>query len=178
MNKAIFIDKDGTLVEYIPYEEKPKAEDILRNILMEDEVVEGLKYLQRKGFKLIIVSNQPWIAKGHVTTEEIENLFKELVLKLINKGVNISDYFFCPHQTSDNCECKKPKPKMIFDAAKKHNVDLSKSFMIGDMDLDIKTGEKAGIKTFLVLTGRGESFKDIVYPTYILKNINEINKIL
>jgi histidinol-phosphate phosphatase family protein len=173
MNSAIFIDKDGTLVDCKGYPEIIPVDKILEN-----DVLEGLKYLQEKGYKLIIISNQPWIAKGRIAKEGIEEVFKSLVKKFHAKGIEITDYFYCPHQTSDNCECKKPKPKMIFDAAKKHDIDLQKSFFVGDMDKDVNAGKNAGIKTILVKTGKGKYFLDKVQPDFIIENLNAITTIL
>jgi D-glycero-D-manno-heptose 1,7-bisphosphate phosphatase len=184
MNKAFFLDKDGTLVDNsnypkkIPTDKKLGLDFIPSDKLLEDDVIEGLKYIQKKGYKLFIVSNQPWITKGHLDIKEVESIFQNLVEKLRLQGIFIEEYFYCPHQTSDNCECKKPKPKMIFDAAKKYEINLDESYMVGDMDLDILTGQNAGTKTILVLTGCGKEFKNIAKPTYILKNLNEIIKIL
>lgn len=184
MNKAFFIDKDGTLVDNskcprtIPTNKKLGLDVIPSDKLLENDVLEGLKYIQEKGYKLFIVSNQSWIAKGHLNTYEVENVFKSLVEKLRLQDIFIEEYLYCPHQSSDNCDCKKPKPKMILDAAKKHEINLKESYFVGDMDLDILTGQNAGTKTILVLTGRGNDFKDIVKSTYILKNINKIIEIL
>jgi len=176
--KAAFIDKDGTLVEYRRYGENPSARDILDDVLMENEILNGLIHLQNKGFKFIIVSNQPFVSRGNVTEKQMDGLFLDLILKLRVRGIEIFDCFYCPHQESDYCECRKPKAGMILDAAKKHDIDLTESFMIGDTDKDVLAGKSAGIKTVLVLTGEGEKFRNIVQPTHIVKNINEIINII
>jgi D,D-heptose 1,7-bisphosphate phosphatase len=172
MEKAIFLDKDGTLVDNWGYPEIIPTDDIL-----EGHILQGLKHAQEKGYKMIIISNQPWIAKGKMTKKEVENVFKNLISKLEKKGIKIDDYFYCPHQSLDNCECKKPKPSMIFQAAKKHNINLSQSFMVGDSDFDIAAGKNARVKTALVLTGNGKNFLN-TEPDYILQNINELKNIL
>jgi len=173
MKGAIFLDKDGTLVDNSKYPEVIPSDEILEN-----DVIEGLKYLQNKGYRLIIVSNQPSIAKGRLTKEEIENIFKSVVSKLNEKGVIIDDYFYCPHQSSDNCMCKKPKPSMILEAAKKHDIDLLSSYIIGDMDADVLAGKNAGVKSILVMTGNGKDFVGKVNADYVIKNLNEINKVI
>lgn len=173
MNKAFFIDKDGTIVDNSKYPKIIPSDEIL-----EDKVIEGLRYLEEKDYKLIIISNQPWISKGKMSKDEVEDIFKSLVKKLKDKGIKIEDYFYCPHKNEDECLCRKPKPGMILKAAEKHNIDLEKSFMIGDTDKDIIAGKEAGIKTILVETGHDKKFKSIVSPTYILKNLNEIARIL
>ncbi len=173
MNKAFFVDKDGTLVDNSGYPEIIPSDGLLEN-----DVVEGLKYLQKKEYKIILISNQPWIAKGRMSIEEVEQVFQSLILKLSSFGVKIEDYYYCPHQTSDNCNCKKPKPQLIKDAANKHNINLNNSFMIGDMEDDILTGKNAGIKTILVLTGNGRKYKENNNADYTIKNINEVINII
>lgn len=173
MNKAVFIDKDGVIVDNSGY-----PEIIPTNILLKDNILEGLRYIKEKGFKLIIISNQPWISKGRMKKEEVENVFINIIKDLKDNNIEIDDYFYCPHKKEDNCECKKPKPKMIFDAAIKHNIDLNSSYMIGDMADDILAGKNANIKTILVLTGRGKDFVGKLNEDYVIKNINEIYKII
>lgn len=173
MEKAIFLDKDGTLVDNSQYpREIPKDE------LLEKDILSGLRYLQNKRYKLFILSNQPWIAKKKMSEREAIEIFESVVAKLGKKGIKIDDYLYCPHQTSDNCECKKPKPFLVFRAAEKYNLDLNQSYIIGDMDLDILTGKNSNMKSILVLTGRGKEFKDIVQADYVINNLNEISKIL
>ena len=173
MNKAFFIDKDGTLIDNSKYPEVVPTDE-----LMEDDVLEGLKHIQSRGYKLIIISNQPCIAKRLKTKEEVEDIFKRIVSRLKEKGIYIDDYFYCPHQSSDNCDCKKPSPTLILQAAKKHNIDLSKSFIMGDMDADIIAGKNAGLKSILVLTGRGKDYKEGVEADYTIKNTNEVKNII
>lgn len=175
MNKAFFIDKDGTLVDNSGYPDIIPSDEILY-----EDVIEGLRHIQIKGYKIIIVSNQPWIAKGKMSREEVEDVFKSLIEKLSERKIKIDDYYYCPHQSSDNCDCKKPSPKMIFEAARKHNIHLIESYTVGDMDSDIYAGINAGTKTILVKTGRGKDFigklNDKVYKT--LNNLNEIRDVL
>lgn len=172
MSGAFFIDKDGTLVDNSSYPPIIPCDEI-----MEEEVLEGLRYVKSKGYKIIIISNQPWVAKGKMAMEEVENIFRSLLEKLMKNGVEIDDYFYCPHQSSDNCDCKKPKPKLLIDAAKKHNIDLSQSFMVGDMDADVLLGKNAGIKSVLVKTGHGKEYLDIG-ADYVLDNVNALRELV
>lgn len=172
MNKALFLDKDGTLVDNSGY-----PEIIPKDILLKNDILEGLKYAQEKEYKLIIISNQPWISEKKLTKKETEEIFLSVINQLNNFGIKIHDYFYCPHQTSDNCDCKKPKPKMIFEAAKKHNINLEKSFMIGDMDTDINTAKNSKIKSILVKTGRGKDFLN-QEANFIITNLNQIKEII
>jgi D-glycero-D-manno-heptose 1,7-bisphosphate phosphatase len=169
--KAIFLDKDGTLVSIEGYPDTIPTDTLMA------EVVDGLRYLQERGYKLIIISNQPWISKGRLSVDETEGIFLRLIAKLNSFGVKIDDYFYCPHQTTDGCGCKKPNPKMILDAAKKHNVVLMKSFMVGDMDADIIAAKNAGIRSILVKTGRGKDYLGSG-ADFIIENVNKISEVL
>jgi D-glycero-D-manno-heptose 1,7-bisphosphate phosphatase len=170
--RVFFLDKDGVLVDNSNYPPIIPSDNIL-----EREILDGLKYIQEKGYKLIIISNQPWIAKGKRTQEEIEEIFINLKENFLSFGIKIDDYFYCPHQSSDNCECKKPKTGLIKKVLEKYQVDFTNSFMVGDMDLDILFGKNIGVKTILVLTGNGNDFKNS-NPDYIIKNLNCVNKIM
>jgi D-glycero-D-manno-heptose 1,7-bisphosphate phosphatase len=168
--KAIFLDKDGTIVDNSMYPEIPK-----NDILVED-IINGLTHLQKKGYKLFLVSNQSWIAKGKLTPEEVETIFVGLKNKLSHYGINIEGHIYCPHRSEDLCHCRKPRPGMILELAKKHFIDLNKSYIIGDMDEDILAGKNAGIKTILTLSGKRTHHES--KPDFIIKNLNEIEKIL
>ena len=175
MNKAFFIDKDGTLVDNSMYPDSLPKDDILEN-----DVIGGLKAIKNKGYKIFIISNQPWIAKGLMTKKEVEKVFYSIVSQFKEIGVVIDGYYYCPHQSSDNCDCKKPKPGLILRAAKENNIDISKSYMVGDMENDVLAGRAAGVKTILVRTGNGKDFVSVIGDRVdiILNNVNEISKII
>ncbi|MGC9309206.1 MAG: D-glycero-alpha-D-manno-heptose-1,7-bisphosphate 7-phosphatase [Candidatus Nanoarchaeia archaeon] len=168
---VIFLDKDGTLVDNAGYPEKIPSDELL------DNIIEGLRYLQDKNYKLIIISNQPWISKNKLTKQEVEQIFSNLINKLNKQGIKILDYFYCPHQSSDNCNCKKPKPGLIHQAINKYNIDLNHSYIIGDMDSDIALAKNLGIPSILVLTGRGRDFMHLS-SDYVIENINQVKEIL
>lgn len=178
MKGAIFLDKDGTLVKFNTYSVDATSEEVLKDVLMEEKILDGLKYFQEKGFKLIVISNQPWIGKGVVTSEQIEDLFKELVLKLNEKGIEINDYFYCPHRKTDGCDCRKPGPKLLFDAAEKHGINLEESYMVGDSHYDIGAGKNAGIKTVLVKSGEHADFSDDFGADHLVDDINSLRGII
>ena len=178
MEKAFFLDKDGTLTKYVIYSNPAKAREILEDEIIFDKVVDGLKYIQEKGYKLIIVSNQPWVSKGIVKNKDIDKLFKNLVKNLKKKGIHIDDYYFCPHSDIDNCKCRKPKSGMILDASRKHNIDLNQSYIVGDGYKDILAGEKAGLKTVFVLTGGANKLIKDIESDYTLDSINSLKEII
>lgn len=168
--RAIFLDKDGTLVENSMYPEPPKYE------LLKEHILEGLKHAQEKGYELFIVSNQSWISKGKLSHEETIRIFESVVAQLEQHGIKIKDYLFCPHKEDEYCHCRKPRPGMILDLAKRHNIDLSQSYMLGDFDEDIEAGKNAGIKTILTLSRAQPHYTKS--PDYIIRNINELRRIL
>ena len=156
--KAAFLDRDGVIninYEYVGSIEKFK---------FKEGVFELLKFLQDKGYKLFIVTNQSGIARGFYNEKEFHNLMEYMINKLKKRDIEISDYEFCPHhpEITGECECRKPKPGMILNLAKKYNIDLKESIMIGDSLSDIKAAENAGIKkTFLVKDSLKEILKNL-----------------
>ena len=168
MTKAAFLDRDGVIVEDIGYHHKLEDFKLIPN------AVEGLKLL--KDYKLIIITNQSGIGKGYYTMKGFENFNNHLIQKLKKHNIKIEKTYVCPHKPEDNCECRKPKTKLIKDAAKEFNIDLSKSFMIGDKKIDVQMGHNVGVKTILVLTGNGMKEKENSNADYIAKDLLDAAK--
>lgn len=175
---AVFLDRDGTINEEVGY-----LNDLSRLKLL-PKVWEGLKVLKDRGFKLIVVTNQSGVARGYFPKELVHQANELIQKRLSKKGVILDDFFVCFHLPDSGCSCRKPKPGLIFDAAKKHDIDLSRSYMVGDKLIDIETGKNAGLKTILVLTGygRGElkyvAPKKGVYPDFVAEDLREAAKII
>jgi len=153
--KAIFLDRDGTINKYVGF---------LRNI-DDFELISGvsdaIKMINKAGYLVIVVTNQPVIARGEITWEELNEIHNKMETLLGREGAYLDDIFVCPHHPDSgfegeikelkfDCDCRKPKPGMILDAAKKYNIDLRESYMIGDSDNDVKAGEAAGCKCIKV----------------------------
>lgn len=145
-NKAIFLDRDGTINVDKDYVYKLEDLELIPN------VVEGLKKLWIK-YKLIIVTNQSGISRGYYTEQDYLKFRAVLHEQLLNKGAYITKEYFCPHVNGDNCNCRKPRTGMLEQAAKDLNLDLRNCWMIGDHLTDIQTGKNAGCRTIHVLTG-------------------------
>lgn len=143
MNKAVFIDRDGVINNDEGHYYIYKTKDFKLNI----GLIEGLQLLQSNCFKIIVVTNQGGVAKGEYTEAEVatvHNYFLELMQK---EGIEISAIYYCPHHDKVmNCTCRKPKPGMILQGIKEHNIDVQNSYLIGDSPRDIEAGEKAGLK--------------------------------
>jgi D-glycero-D-manno-heptose 1,7-bisphosphate phosphatase len=176
-NRAIFLDRDGTLNEDPGYLGDPEK------LVLLPGVGESLSILKNNyKFKLIVVSNQSGIARGLITDEEVIAVNKELNNKLSSFNVEIDAFYYCPYHpefdSENESDCRKPSPKMILDSANDNSIDLSLSYMIGDTKTDIETGINAGVKTILVKTGKGsESIsilqKENIFPSFVAENLVE-----
>ena len=149
MTKAIFLDRDGTINIDYGYIGNPNL------VKLFDGVGEGIKKLKDElKFQVIVVSNQSGITRGLIKAEDVENVNKKINEILESYNTRIDAFYYCPfHPDFDSQEdiiCRKPSPNMILQAAKDFNVDLKKSFMIGDRETDILCGINAGVKTVLL----------------------------
>ena len=175
--KAIFLDRDGTINKYVGF---------LRNIddfELIDGVAEAIRKINESGYLAVVVTNQPVVARGEVSFEELEEIHNKMETLLGKEGVFLDDVFFCPHHPDKGypeenpaykipCECRKPKTGMIEKAAERFNIDLKESWMIGDTTMDIQTGVNAGMRTALVLTGEaGKDKKYDVKPDLVCENL-------
>ena len=180
MNKAIFLDRDGTInveKDYIY-----KCEDLV----FEEGSVEALKTFKNLGYILIVVSNQSGIARGYFTEEDLKAFNNNMNEKLKEKSVEITEFYCCPHhpdglaEYKKVCNCRKPNNKMLEDAIEKYNIDREKSYMIGDKASDTGAGLKSKLKTVLVKTGYG--LKDMEKidknETLVCENLKDFSEIL
>ena len=153
--KAIFLDRDGTLNKYVGF-----LRDIDRMELI-DETEEAVKKINELGLLAIVVTNQPVIARGEVTIQELEAIHNKMETLLGLKGAYLDAIYYCPHhphrgyegeraEYKIECDCRKPKPGMLLRAAEDFNIDLSQSWMIGDSENDVQAGMAAGCKTALI----------------------------
>ncbi|MDH7506755.1 MAG: HAD family hydrolase [Candidatus Thermoplasmatota archaeon] len=158
-DKAIFLDRDGVINELIYYDEIGIIDSpfTVKQFKLLPDVEKALKKFKKLGFKTIIVSNQPGIAKKNFTIETFEKIREKMKKELQKKGTSIDFEYYCFHHPygkikkfRKNCECRKPKPGLLVTAAKEHNIDLSSSWMIGDGITDIQAGNAAGCKTVLI----------------------------
>ena len=171
MNKAVFLDRDGTLIEEKNYLSNKK------DIKFLDGIFEGLKKLQ-KDYLLIIITNQSGVARGYFDEEKVIEINSEIKKQLLDHGVVITDIFYCPHHKdgiidkySIECNCRKPKTGLIDIAVEKYNIDLSKSYVIGDKDSDILLAKNTGCKSILV---KNKNYTNEIKPNYVINNICDI----
>lgn len=146
--RSVFIDRDGTLIEEVNFLSRV---DDLAVFPFSDEAI---RLLKNAGYLVIVVTNQSGIGRGLYTTSEMQAVHDEIQHRLSSK---IDRFYFCPHLPDGGCPCRKPRLGMIESASLDFEIDLGRSWMIGDKDLDIETGFNAGMRTAMVLTGYGES---------------------
>ncbi len=174
--KAVFFDRDGIFNkiagnnDYILHK---KDFFLVKGI---DLVVKKVK---EKGFLAFLITNQSCVEKGMITESALNGLHQEIHIHLAKAGTALDDVYYCPHIAEKNCDCKKPKPGMILSAAKKWNVDLAKSFMVGDRWFDIEAGKAAGCKTIFLRDGeRNKADLGMCKPDFIVNSLSGITKII
>jgi D-sedoheptulose 7-phosphate isomerase len=148
---AVFLDRDGVINRAVVREGKPFPPSSLEELELLPDVASVLLDLRRNGFALYVVTNQPDVARGAQTRETIEAMHRKLASSLPIDGI-----FVCYHDDIDHCDCRKPLPGLLLEAQRKHNIDLSRSFLVGDRWRDIDAGHSAGCKTVLIDYGYRE----------------------
>lgn len=144
MNKAVFVDRDGTMAKDVHYCRRPEDFELLPN------TAKAIRLLNRNGFKVIVITNQSGIARGYFTEETLAQIHQKMKDELVKEGAYVDAIYYCPHHPDDNCDCRKPKPKLVFQAVRDYSINLGDSFVIGDLQMDIDLGKAAGCKTILV----------------------------
>jgi D-glycero-D-manno-heptose 1,7-bisphosphate phosphatase len=145
IRRAVFWDRDGVLVQAIVRHGKPYPPQTLEEMRIVPGVAEGLQTLKKAGYLLIVITNQPDVARGGQKREIVESLHKVLL-----GALPLDEILTCYHDDADGCSCRKPKPGLILDAAHRHRINLSSSFMVGDRWRDIEAGHRAGCTTILI----------------------------
>ena len=183
MNRAVFLDRDGVINR-----RAREGEYITRweDVQLLPGVAEAIAMLVREGFCVIVVTNQRCVAKALLTVSELESIHRQMCQELAAAGAVITEIYFCPHDYQPPCDCRKPAPGMLLTAAREHDIDLSASWMIGDSDIDVESGKRAGCRTARILGSRetarceadlfAQSLFDvaqqIVQPTLVTRKTN------
>jgi D-glycero-D-manno-heptose 1,7-bisphosphate phosphatase len=150
---AVFLDRDGVLNEAILRNGKPYPPRDLSELVITHGARTALEELKREGFLLIVVTNQPDVARGKANRAEVDKINAQLAAILPLDAIEV-----CEHDDKEQCDCRKPKPGMILRAREKLGVDMARSFMVGDRWRDIEAGRRAGCRTILIGDGYGETF--------------------
>ncbi|NQU95522.1 MAG: HAD-IIIA family hydrolase [Candidatus Omnitrophica bacterium] len=180
--KTIFLDRDGVINKdpggwtehsYVTHWEYFK---FLPNS------IEAIKKLNDAGYDIALISNQGGISKGYYSEDKLREINKKMMAELEKKGAKIKKAYYCLHQDSDNCDCKKPKTGLFEKAEKELNIKAQGNFFIGDGKMDVEAAEKMGLKSILVLSGKSDlaGVRDWeLKPDYIFDNLSEaVNFIL
>jgi D-glycero-D-manno-heptose 1,7-bisphosphate phosphatase len=145
MRRAVFLDRDGVINRAIVRDGKPYAAQSLQELELLPGVADALGELRRAGFLNIVVTNQPDVGAGKMSRDVVEAMHAQLLKDLPLDAVKV-----CYHVEADHCECRKPKPGMILEAAREHRIDLSASFLVGDRWRDVAAAQRAGCKSFFI----------------------------
>lgn len=163
MKRAVFLDRDGTinvekeyLHRYEDWEWVPGS-------------IEAITNLNRNGFLVVVITNQAGIARGYYNEKDLQNLHERVSLDIQAHGGKIDAYYHCPHhpEFGEDCDCRKPKPGMILRARDELNIDMARSYLVGDKAIDIYAAQAANIKPILVQTGYGSKEQSLFQPNEI-----------
>lgn len=168
MQRAVILDRDGTIIEERNYLRDPKQVVLLAG------AVAGLNRLRDLGLTLIVLTNQSGIGRGYFSRADADAVNARMIELLRGHGVLIDDLYICPHTPEDGCECRKPRTANLLDASEKWRFDLNAAFVIGDKACDVEVGARVGAITFLVRTGYGaESAANGVQATYVVDDLSQ-----
>jgi len=175
-SKAVFLDKDGTLIEDIPFNVVPER------IHFSTDTLDALIVFQNLGYQLIVVTNQSGVARGYFSEAALNTLAEYLQEFLTSKGIQLDGLYYCPHHPQGtiseyaiDCSCRKPQPGLIVRGAVEHEIDLSASWMIGDILNDVEAGNQAGCQTILLNNGHETEWHvtPIRRPDFVVNNLKE-----
>ena len=172
MNKGLFLDRDGVINLEKNYLYK------IEDFEFFDGIFNSLKKIETLGYKIFVITNQSGISRGYYTLEDFKKLTTWMIEEFKKNGITIYEVELCPHGPNDNCKCRKPKIGMIENILKKHEIDLEKSWLVGDKSSDIKCAKNAGIKNTIQVKS-GHSFDENESEAdYICETIKDISKII
>lgn len=171
--KAIFLDRDGTINEDPGYLSRPEQ------MILLPQVGQGLRLLKDSGYELVVVSNQSGVGRGLIAEDALPKIHERLQNLLQPFGVQIDHFELCFHHPDQNCDCRKPKPKLLLDASRRLGVQLDQSYMVGDKISDIEAGQNAGCRgSALVRTGEGlkteKNLRPSLAPHFIGDHLAEV----
>ncbi len=169
LRRAVFLDRDGTLNVDPGYISDPKQIEVYLG------VAAGLRRLSERGYLLVVITNQSGVSRGYYTHETVEALHQRIREILARRGAAIDAFYYCPHAPHEHCGCRKPGTELFERAARDHRIDLERSAVIGNMELDVEAGRRLGLLTAYVRSpgfylepdpGRGYG-ADIVAPNFL-----------
>ena len=148
MNKALFLDRDGVINVDTNYVHR------IEDFVFTDQIFELCREYLKKGFIIIVITNQAGIARKYYSEEDFNILTDWMILEFEKRDIKIEHVYFCPHHPliTGDCNCRKPNPGMILEAAAEYDIDLSSSVLIGDKETDLEAGRRAGVARNMLIT--------------------------
>jgi D-glycero-D-manno-heptose 1,7-bisphosphate phosphatase len=178
--RALFLDRDGTLVHPYHYPSRPE------HLQLYPDIGPELHTLQKMGFALIVITNQSGIARGYFTVADLDRMHDYLSSELSRWDVHLDAIYYCPHhphgiipELAISCDCRKPEPGMLLQAAQEHSLDLAHSWFVGDILDDVEAGNRAGCSTILVDIGSEKPPASVLRtPTFVAPNTRDALRII
>jgi D-glycero-D-manno-heptose 1,7-bisphosphate phosphatase len=170
--KAIFLDRDGVINKEKNYLYKISDFEFI------DGVFDMCKYLINLDYSIVVVTNQSGIARGYYQEIDYEIIMSWMIDQFSFNGINILDIFHCPHSPDSNCSCRKPKPGMIIEAKNKHNINLAKSWLVGDSERDIEAANSAGIENTVIVRAGYKTHDSLTQAKFRIGSLREIQNII
>jgi len=162
-HKAVFVDRDDTINRDVRYCCRTEDFELLPTVGM------GIKLLNQAGFKIVVITNQSGVGRGYFTEDVLDRIHRKMADELAEYGATVDAVYYCPHHPDENCECRKPKPKLAYQAIKDLDIDAQQSYVIGDRLMDIELAGNIGSKSVMIPSefGRCELKDGNISPHYI-----------
>ena len=170
--KTIFLDRDGIINKEINYLYKIDEFEFI------DGIFDSCLFLINLGYKVIIITNQSGIARGHYTEKDYQKLTQWMLSKFNEKNIKILDIFHCPHGPDSTCFCRKPNPGMFLEAKLKYNINMKKSWMIGDKETDILAANSAGISKTILLIDNHSKVVTESESEFFINSVKELKEVI
>jgi len=170
--RHVLLDRDGTIIVERGYLGDPAG------VQLEENAAAGLALMQRQGRKLIVITNQSGVGRGYFDLAQLERVHVELNRQLGEQGVRLAGIYFCPHLPAQRCQCRKPAPGMVLQAAADFGFEPRDCVVVGDKDIDIELGRRVGALTIRVTTGYGANADGVSAADYTVSNLLEAARII
>ncbi len=164
-NKAVFLDRDGTIARDVHYCRRPEDLELLPT------VPDAIRLLNHSGFKVVVITNQSGLARGYFTEDVLAQIHQKMQDELKNGGASVDAIYYCSHHPDNGCECRKPKTALFYQAAQDLGIDFTCSYVVGDSQMDINAGKALSCKTVLVTTGPKAGNGIIDPPDYVASSL-------
>ena len=170
--KTIFLDRDGVINKEVNYLYK------IDDFEFTDGIFDACLHFLNLGFKIIIITNQSGISRGFYNESDYQKITQWMLAQFENKYINILDVFHCPHGPNSTCNCRKPMPGMFLNAKTKHNIDMKKSWMIGDKEVDVIAANASGINNTILIKSEHRIDESNSNASFFLDSIQQVKKII